>query len=274
LGYSFLELKNYTEAKSYMDIYFANQAVKNQDASDYINYSKICMGLGQDSLGIVYLEKAIELFPDYTEGYNEIATIYTNKAIAAKGKENEALRVKLYSKAADWYEKKMVKLGENPTDNFYLASSYFRAQNYVKADSTFRKCTDRYPESWFLIGRCEQKIDVYNSTLTGEPAKGLAKPYYEKGIILVGEHSENIEKNKKYLLEAYEVLAGIYLISEDYNCSKSACNKMLLLEPGNKKASEFLANPLNKLVLDAPGDCQLVVYPEVTKESTEGTEGN
>jgi tetratricopeptide (TPR) repeat protein len=244
--------------------------VKIHDASDYANYSKICLGLGQDSLGIVYLEKAIELFPEYTEGYNEIATIYTNKAIASKGKENEALRIKLYSQAANWYEKKMVKLGENPTDNFFLATSHFRAQDYVKADSTYRKCTERYPESWFLIGRCQQKIEVSNYTLTGEAAKGLAKPYYEKGIILIGQDPENIEKNKKLLLEAYEVLAGIYLILEDYNCSKAACDKMLVLEPGNKKATDFLANPLNKLILDAPGDCQLVVYPEIPKEETDG----
>jgi hypothetical protein len=27
-------------------------------------------------------------------------------------------------------------------------------------------------------------------------------------------------------------------------------------------------------LLAAPGDCALVVYPEVPKESTEGTEGN
>lgn len=274
LGYSYLELKNYTEAKNFMDIYFARQEVKNQDVSDYVNYNKICMGLGQDSLAIVYLEKALALFPEYTEGYNEIATYYTNKAIASKGKENEALRINLYTKAAECFENKMKKLGENPTDNFYLASSYLRAQKYVIADSTYRKCTERYPESWFYIGRCEHKIDVANSELNGGLSKGLAKPYYEKGIIAVGENPEAIEKNKKLLIEAYEIIGNTYTLFEDFNCAKASFNMILKIEPGNKKATDYLANPINKNVLDAPGDCPLVVYPEIPKESIEGTEGN
>jgi tetratricopeptide (TPR) repeat protein len=196
LGYSFLELKSFADAKNYMDIYFARQEVKNQDVSDYVNYSKISLGLGQDSIAIAYLEKAIELFPEYTDGYNEIATIYTNKAIASKGKENEALRIKLYSKAADWYEKKMVKLGADAKDQFIQGQMYYFSQQYVLADTTFRRSAVRYPEAWFWVAKSQNKIDLASVTETS-PAKGLAKPFYEKGIILVGQDPEVIEKNKK-----------------------------------------------------------------------------
>lgn len=275
LGYSFLELKNYTDAKKYMDIYFARQAVKNQDASDYVNYSKICLGLGQDSLGIAYLEKAIELFPEYTDGYNEIATLYTNKAIAAKGKENEAIRVKFYGKAADWYEKKMVKLGADAKDQFIQGQMYYFSQQYVLADTTFRRSAVRYPESWFWVAKCQNKIDLAAVTETN-PAQGLAKPFYEKGIILVGQDPEFIEKNKKSLAEAYQYLGLYYGNMGDINCSKSAWNKVLQLDPTNKIANQLLITPetLDAELVAAPGDCQLVVYPEVTNESTEATEGN
>ncbi len=275
LGYSYLELKNFQEAKNYMDIYFSRQEVKNQDVSDYVNYSKICIGLGQDSLGVVYLEKAIELFPEYTDGYNEIATIYTNKAIASKGKENEALRIKLYSKAADWYEKKMVKLGADAKDQFIQGQMYYFSQQYVLADTTFRRCSVRYPEAWFWVAKCENKIDLATVTETS-PAKGLAKPYYEKGIILVGQDPAIIEKNKKNLAEAYQYLGLYYGNMGDINCSKSAWNKVLQLDPTNKIANQLLVTPetLDQELVAAPGDCQLVVYPEVPKETTEGTEGN
>ncbi len=271
LGYSFLELKNFADAKNYMDIYFARQEVKNQDVSDYVNYSKISLGLGQDSIAIAYLEKAIELFPEYTDGYNEIATIYTNKAIASKGKENEALRIKLYSKAADWYEKKMVKLGVDAKDQFIQGQMYYFSQQYVLADTTFRRSAVRYPEAWFWVAKSQNKIDLASVTETS-PAKGLAKPFYEKGIILVGQDPAVIEKNKKNLAEAYQYLGLYYGNTGDINCSKSAWNKVLQLDPTNKIANQLLVTPetIDAELLAAPGDCPLVVYPEVPKESTEG----
>ena len=271
LGYSLFELKNFADAKKYMDTYFARQEAKNQDVSDYVNYSKICSGLGQDSLAIVYLEKALELFPDYTDGFNEIATIYTNKAIASKGKENEALRIKLYSQAANWYEKKMVKLGADAKDQFIQGQMYYFSQQYVLADTTFRRSSIRYPEAWFWVGKCQNKIDLAAVTETN-PAQGLAKPFYEKGIILVGQDPAIIEKNKKNLAEAYQYLGLYYGNTGDINCSKSAWNKVLQLDPTNKIANQLLVTPetLDAELLAAPGDCPLVVYPEVPKESTEG----
>jgi len=275
LGYSYLELKKFSEAKNYMDIYFAKQDVKNQDYSDYVNYNKICLGLGQDSLAIVYIEKAIQLFPEYTEGYNEIATFYTNKAIAAKGKENEALRIKLYSKAADWYEKKMEKLGADAKDQFIQGQMYYFSQQYVLADTTFRRSSVRYPEAWFWVAKCQNKIDLASVT-ESRPAIGLAKPFYEKGIILVGQDPGVIEKNKKNLTEAYQYLGLFYGNMGDINCSKSAWNKVLQLDPTNKIAIQLLVTPetLDKELVAAPGDCPLVVYPEIPKETIEGTEGN
>ena len=271
LGYSYLETKNFEEAKKYMDIYFARQDVKIHDASDYANYSKICLGLGQDSLGIVYLEKAIELFPEYTEGYNEIATIYTNKAIASKGKENEALRIKLYSQAANWYEKKMVKLGADPKDQFIQGQMYYFSQQYVLADTTFRRSSVRYPEAWFWVAKSQNKIDLAAVTETN-PAQGLAKPFYEKGIILVGQDPAIIEKNKKNLAEAYQYLGLYYGNMGDINCSKSAWNQVLQLDPTNKFVNQLLVTPetLDPELVAAPGDCQLVVYPEIPKEETDG----
>jgi tetratricopeptide (TPR) repeat protein len=62
----------------------------------------------------------------------------------------------------------------------------------------------------------------------------LAKPFYEKGIILVGQDPAIIEKNKKNLAEAYQYLGLYYGNTGDINCSKSAWNKVLQLDPTNK----------------------------------------
>ena len=49
-------------------------------------------------------------------------------------------------------------------------------------------------------------------------------------------------------------------------------NKVLLFDPTNKIANQLLVTPetLDQELVAAPGDCQLVVYPAVPKESGEG----
>ena len=236
--------------------------IEGGEVSDYIKASKIQLDLGQDSLAILYLESAISLFPDYTDGYNEIAVIYTNRAIASKGKENEALRIKLYGKAADWYEKKMFKLGENAKDLFIQGQMYYFSQQYVLSDITFRKSSERYPEAWFWVAKCQNKIDLAAVTETN-PAKGLAKPFYEKGIVLIGQDPAIIEKNKKNLAEAYQYLGLYYGSTGDINCSKTAWNKVLQLDPTNKLANQLLVTPetLDRELVEARGNCKLVEFP-------------
>lgn len=263
LGYSYLELKNYEEARKWMDLYFNDAHEKHLDVADYKNYSRILMGLGQDSLGITYLEKGIELFPEFTDGYNEIATIYTNKAMAAKGQENANLRIKYYTLAADWYQKKMDKLGEDPKDQFIQGQVLYFSQNYVKADTVFRKSSVRYPEAWFWVAKCENKLDANQ--------EGRAKQYYEKAIVLVGEDPAVIEKSKKSLAEAYQYLGLYYGNKGDLNCSKAAWLKVLEYDPANKLANQLLVTPetIDQELAAAVGDCKLVTYP--AKETQENS---
>ncbi|MFM7768931.1 MAG: tetratricopeptide repeat protein, partial [Bacteroidota bacterium] len=214
LGYSHFELKAFDQAKLYMDKYFAKEDPRNFEATDFENYAEIMLALGQDSVAILNYEKALSLFPDYTAGYDKIATLYTNKAMASKGKENEAKRIMYYTKAADTYGRKMAKLGEDPRDLFIQGQVLYFSQQYVLADSTFIKATKRYPESWFWVAKCENKLDLNN--------EGKAKVFYEKAIVLVGQDPEAIAKGKKSLAEAYQYLGLYYGNKGDLNCSKSA----------------------------------------------------
>ncbi|MBM3447698.1 MAG: tetratricopeptide repeat protein [Bacteroidetes bacterium] len=263
LGYSHFELKAYDQAKSFMDKFFAKEDPRNFDVKDFETYADIMIGLGQDSIAILNYEKALSLFPDYTAGYDKIATLYTNNAMAAKGKENEAKRIMYYTKAADTYSKKMAKLGEDPRDLFVQGQVLYFSQQYVLADSTFMKATKRYPESWFWVAKCENKLDVNQ--------EGRAKAFYEKAIVLVGQNPEAIAKGKKSLAEAYQYLGLYYGNMGDLNCSKSAWMKVLELDPTNKLANQLLVTPetLDKELMAAAGDCVLVTFPEVKKEEEE-----
>jgi tetratricopeptide (TPR) repeat protein len=260
LGYSHFELKAFDQAKMYMDKYFAKEDPRNFEATDFENYAEIMLALGQDSVAILNYEKALSLFPDYTAGYDKIATLYTNKAMAAKGKENESKRIMYYTKAADTYGRKMAKLGEDPRDLFIQGQVLYFSQQYVLADSTFIKATKRYPESWFWVAKCENKLDLNQ--------EGKAKVFYEKAIVLVGQDPEAIAKGKKSLAEAYQYLGLYYGNKGDLNCSKSAWTKVLELDPTNKLANQLLVTPetMDKELMAAPGDCVIVTFPEVKKD--------
>jgi hypothetical protein len=88
-----------------------------------------------------------------------------------------------------------------------------------------------------------------------QPEAGLAKPFHEKFIQLVGGDVRSIEANKKNLMEAYNYLGIYYLIKKDYECSRAAINKTLELDPANKIATT-LASDEN--VSKATGTCELI----------------
>jgi len=84
-----------------------------------------------------------------------------------------------------------------------------------------------------LKARC-----INSLKLDPDQSKGLAKPYYEKYILLV--NPENIEKYKKNLIESYLYLGGFYDQKNDIPQAHAAWNELLKLDPENAVAKRGL----------------------------------
>jgi tetratricopeptide (TPR) repeat protein len=241
LGYTCYETGDYAKGLQYIDTYFnlAKESGKVKiSGGDYGQKGKLLSKNGQDSLAVEMLKQAIAEDPAYVEGYNEVASIL--------------MKQKKYADAANYYQQK-IDHSETPAplDFYYLGQSRYRNKEYVLADTAFAQAASKYPDANFWRGRCKNGMEANPD----QPEAGLAKPYHEKFIQIVGGDARSIEANKKNLMEAYNYLGIYYLIKKDYECSRAAINKTLQLDPANKIATT-LASDEN--VSKATGTCELI----------------
>lgn len=241
LGYTCYETGDHAKGLQYMDTYFnlAKESGKVKiSGGDYGQKGKLLSKTGQDSLAIDMLKRAISEDPTYVDGYNEIASIL--------------MKQKKYAEAADYYQQKIDRSEKPaPLDYYYLGQSRYRNKEYMLADTAFALAASKYPDANFWRGRCNNGMEANPD----QPEAGLAKPYHEKFIQLVGGDARSIEANKKNLMEAYNYLGIYYLIKKDYECSRAAINKTLELDPANKIATTLASD---EFVSKATGACELL----------------
>lgn len=240
LGYSYFEVGNYTKGTEYLDKFFAMAEAKGKPTivgSDYAYKGKLLSKTGQDSLALDFLKMAIEKDAEYIDGYSDVAALY--------------FRHKNYAEAASYYQQKLEKSAEPaPLDYYYLGQARYYNKEYALADAAFDKATVKYPDANFWRGRCNNRMEVNPD----EPV-GLAKPFHEKFISVIGNDAKKIEANKKNLVEAYSYLGILYAKQKNYECSRAALNKVLELDPANKVANDSM---LDENLKKATGVCELV----------------
>jgi len=248
LGYTCYETGEYAKGLQYIDTYFnlAKESGKVKiSGGDYGQKGKLLSKNGQDSLAVEMLKRAISEDPTYVDGYNEVASIL--------------MKQKKYADAAGYYQQKIDRSEKPaPLDYYYLGQSRYRNKEYQLADTAFALAASKYPDANFWRGRCNNGLEANPD----QPEAGLAKPYHEKFIQLVGNDARAIEANKKNLMEAYNYLGIYYLIKKNYECSRAAINKTLELDPTNKIATTLASD---KFVSEVTGACEL--FPAQTPDS-------
>lgn len=250
LGYTCYETGDYAKGIQYLDTYFnlakASGKVKIS-GGDYGQKGKLLSKAGQDSLAVEMLKQALKEDPTYIDGYNDVATIL--------------MKQKKYAEAAGFYQQKIDRSeSPAPIDYYYLGQSRYRNKEYVLADTAFALAASKYPDANFWRGRCKNGLEENPD----QPKAGLAKPFHEKFIQLVGNDARSIEANKKNLMEAYNYLGIYYLIQKNYECSRAAVNKTLELDPTNKIATTLASD---EFVSKAAGTCEL--FPTATGTGNE-----
>jgi lipopolysaccharide biosynthesis regulator YciM len=178
-----------------------------------------------DSIGITYMEKAMELGDTTTNYMNDIVNVYKAS--------------KRWDKLAATYEKVMAKTGKATAPDYYnLADAYMRSKEYVKADSALSKTIALYKDTWLvpyiIKARAKQYANPNDSTFA-------AAPIYEKYISLVPEADKAKDNTKRYLAEAYGYLGvKALLLDKDTAKAKEYMNMVLTFDPANQQALKVL----------------------------------
>jgi len=198
-------------------------------ASDYRYKGMLLSKLGNDSLAIVELEKAILV--DSTSSDELLGDI---------GKLG--MKMKKYDVAISAYERKMGANPENLNAQEYFElgrAYYFGSKDYVKADTAFARLTAIAPTfsvAYLWRARSNYKIDPKNE-------EWLARPHYEKYVELVTPEERITSAHKPLVIEASKYLGDFYVNSKEKDMVKAKAywNIVRELDPADKQAKAFFA---------------------------------
>jgi tetratricopeptide (TPR) repeat protein len=222
LAYSYYETGDFTNGIKMSNVFFRRADKENTKllAQDYEYAGKLNLKTNNDSIGIEKLKMAISMDNSKIELYSEIGASY--------------LKQKRYNAAVETYLIKATAGKASANDYFSLGKAYFQLKDYVKADTSYAQiCISNPTLPLGFLWRAKA-----NTYLDPNSEKGLAKPFYEKFISLV--KPEELEKNKKDLMEAYSYLGFLAMKQKDNVAAKSHWQKLLDLDPNNDKAKKAL----------------------------------
>ncbi len=237
--YNSVELKQYEEAKGYVDALFNKSDSVELTANDYKFAGITFSALKDYDSAITYYNRQLESVSDPAQKAN----VMKDLSDAYKGKGDFEKSLQLYEE----YLKLNPKVGINDYNglaNIYrnqAANQQGDAQvaSVNKAVEIYKTMEEKYPSNAdfcnFMAARTLGLIDATQ-------AKGLAKPYYEKLAKIVEEKGVKDNSDKARLSEAYTYL-GIYFykIKNDSASAKPYFEKLLQLDPENETAKQVLA---------------------------------
>ncbi len=220
LAFSYYETGDFANGVSKSATFFNRAALENTKilAQDFEYSGKLLIKMNTDSIGIERLNKALDMDTSKTDLYSEIASSY--------------MKQKKYAQAISNYQKKIGMGKPNANDYFGMGRAYYFTKDFVNADTSFSqiiKSNPTLPLGYLWRAKSNTQLDPSNE-------KGLAKPYYEKFVELV--KPEEIEKNKKDLIEGYSYLGFQAMRQKDTAIAKANWQKVLELEPTNDKAKK------------------------------------
>ncbi|UUC46853.1 tetratricopeptide repeat protein [Flavobacterium cerinum] len=241
LGYSAYENGNYQESVKALNEFIAKAEAKKIIARDYLHLglAKIGLSKGADGKyekvmfdqGVDEINKAVEKDPAIATELNEIGL--------------KLFKEKFYREAGKIFEVavKNTKSKNYLYDNFYLGYAlYFNydektspKEELAKADVAFTNVIAASPTT--------QDAQLYkakvNRTIDTPESKKVMVSAYEQYVKIVKEKGET-EKAKNNLIEAYTYVGAYYANNGEKAKAVENLKELLVLEPGNKYATDTL----------------------------------
>ncbi len=221
LAYDYFQLKDYPNGLTNCNTFFTKISPDKIIAQDYENRAKLNSQMGNDSLAIIDYKRIMEQDTTRTEYLGDIANAYK--------------KTKRYKEAIEYYTKKIKTGKANANDYNGIGLSYYYSKDFVNADSSFAQVVKQQPDLYVgYLWRAKSNVQ-----LDPNNEKWLAKSIFETFITKV--KPEETEKNKSYLIEAYNYLAAYYASLKDCPNTKLYMQKVLELDPNNAQAKKVIA---------------------------------
>lgn len=226
VAYSYDELKDSVNAKSYLDQYFTKQTKEGFVPQDYVFRAKLLSKFpGSETEALSSYQTAVDLD---TAQASKMQLMSDAAAFAAKSGNR--------TEQAKWLTK-MYTSKKDPSnrDLYDLGYAHYMSGNYVTADSIFCGVySTKYPTELFGYLWCAKSAAAQDTTLE----KGLAVEPYKKLIVFADTAKE---KYKSTLLQAHSYLASYYAnITKNKDSAIAQLQGVLELDPSNADAQKYI----------------------------------
>jgi tetratricopeptide (TPR) repeat protein len=234
------ELKNFDDALMYADALFNKSDSAKFSYYDYTYYGNALIGAKQP-------QKAIEMY---------------ELALKQEDMDNKAKRAGVVKQLSDAYRdmddfpnaikhyKDYLASMDKPTANDIAALASLHMQHgstlkdneqteaFKMADETYADLAQKYENAVEYATFMRARV---NGQMDPDQSKGLAKPFYEKLVELIGPKTDLDNTEKARLKESYHYLISYYFIQkDDKETAKEYAAKMLVIDPENQIATQVM----------------------------------
>ncbi len=252
-AYADYETGKYQSGLASIQGFFQNPQNVNPISSDYEYYGNLLRKNNMDSLAIPQFQKTIELDTTRFSLNDEIGKIYE--------------KTKYFSQAAHYYELMLTKKVPTQVDYFKIGRLYYLAatnktatdsvakladslakpERIKKASENFAKVSELSPNNhlgWLFQARTQTLLDP-------ETELGLAKPFYEKALVIM---NASPDKFKKEITESLKYIGFYYYVKFDVATKEARkadiplyrdsslvyWNNILTMDPTDKQATDAI----------------------------------
>ena len=210
------------KAQRLFEKYFGMITEDKIEAGDYNYFAELLTKQKNDTTAIKYWQKSLKLQPTQTDIGQKVAETY--------------FRLRKYNETIAAYLE-LFKVRQTPlsADLFRLGQAYYNTSQFEKADTVFTKFVELQSKitlSYLWLGRTKAQLDP-------DAKLDLAKVNYDK-VVEIASPTPETGTNKKDLIESYEYLGFYYSQRDNLEMAKSYFEKVLALDPANKKANEVI----------------------------------
>jgi len=227
LGYSLIETGDYANGLAALTTFMANAGDIKILPTDYKYLGIGNAKTGNDSIGIMYLNKALELDSTYTDLYSDMASAF--------------MKQKKYAEAIATYKRKL-SAGKDlsATEYMNMGNAYMQLKDFISADSSYVKVVEKspnYANAYLNRGKANAAQDPESKTWAG-------KPFFEMYLTKVDFTDA---KAKNGIMLAYEYLgAEAWKGVKNNEKATEYYTKLKELDPENAAAKAFFTKAPGK----------------------------
>lgn len=234
------ELKKYDDALMYADRLFNQSDSAKFSYYDYTYYGNALSGANQPDKAIEMYKKALQ--QEDMDNKAKRAGVIKQLSDAYKSKEDYPNAIKHYMEYLDNMEKStandLAALAGLHMQHGNVLSGADKEEAFKKADKIYAELAEKFDGALEYANFMRARV---NGQMDPDQSKGLAKPYYEKLVELLGSKTNLDATEKARLKESYHYLISYYFIQkEDKATAKEYAAKMLVIDPENQIAKQVM----------------------------------